>query len=111
MDSEQEARARRRAQLKLAGGAYAVHAHVGPYEGTGKLFSQMRRVTVAKRGLSIDFGRPFVAIYLNDPLLTREMHRRTELCIPVVPMRMPLSSNDDCEQADITRMLTQRHRA
>ena len=49
------------ARQMLAGGAYAVHAHVGPYEGTGKLFSQMRRVTVAKRGLSIDFGRPFVA--------------------------------------------------
>ena len=66
-----------------------------PYEGTGKLFSQMRRVTVAKRGLSIDFGRPFVAIYLNDPTITREMHRRTELCVPVMPVRMPLSSNDD----------------
>jgi hypothetical protein len=39
------------------------------------------------------------------------MHRRTELCIPVVPMRMPLSSNDDSEQADIARMLTERHRA
>jgi hypothetical protein len=25
------------------------------------------------------------------------MHRRTELCIPVLPIRMPLSSNDDQE--------------
>jgi hypothetical protein len=23
------------------------------------------------------------------------MHRRTELCVPVHPVRMPLSSNDD----------------
>jgi hypothetical protein len=59
----------------------------------------MRRDTVVKRGLTIDFGRPYVAIYLNDPRMTREMHRRTELCIPVVPMRMPVSSNDD-EHAD-----------
>ena len=27
--------------------------------------------------------------------MTREMHRRTELCVPVVPIRMPLSGNDD----------------
>ena len=88
-----------------------MHAHVGPYEGTGKLFSQLRRVTVAKRGLSIDFGRPFVAIYLNDPLLTREMHRRTELCIPVVPMRMPLSSNDDVDQANTADAAAPRYKA
>jgi len=88
-----------------------VHAHVGPYENTGEAFSKMRRITVAKRGLSIDFGRPFVAIYLNDPLVTREVHRRTELCIPVMPMRMPLSSNDDSEQADLARVLNERFRA
>ena len=82
-----------------------------PTRDTGEAFSKMRRVTVAKRGLSIDFGRPFVAIYLNDPLVTREMHRRTELCIPVMPMRMPLSSNDDGEQAAIARVLNERHRA
>jgi hypothetical protein len=36
-----------------------------------------------------------MTVYLNDPALTREMHRRTELCVPVLPIRMPLSSNDD----------------
>jgi hypothetical protein len=55
---------------------------------------------VPKRGLSVDYDRPFMAIYLNDPALTREIHRRTELCIPVLPIRMPLSSNDD-QEADI----------
>ena len=48
-----------------------------------------------KRGLSLDYDRPFVTIYLNDPAITREMHRRTELCVPVLPVRMPLSGNDD----------------
>ena len=43
----------------------------------------------------VDYDRPFVAIYLNDPAVTREVHRRTELCVPVLPVRMPLSSNDD----------------
>lgn len=95
----------------LAGGAYAVYAHVGPYENTGEAFSKMRRITVVKRGLSIDVGRPFVAIYLNDPQVTREVHRRTELCVPVIPMRMPLSSNDDVEHLDIARTLARRQRA
>lgn len=79
----------------LRGGAYAVHTHVGAYDGTGAVFSQLRREVVPKRGLSIDYDRPFVAIYLNDPMMTREVHRRTELCVPVIPIRMPLSSNDD----------------
>ena len=38
-----------------------------------------------------------MTIYLNDPSVTREMHRRTELCVPVLPIRMPLSGNDDIE--------------
>ena len=46
----------------------------------------------------VDYDRPFVAIYLNDPAITREMHRRTELCVPVLPVRMPLSSNDDDDE-------------
>ena len=31
--------------------------------------------------------------------ITREMHRRTELCVPVMPIRMPLSGNDDIEDS------------
>jgi hypothetical protein len=50
---------------------------------------------VPKRGLSLDYERPFLTIFLNDPSITREMHRRTELCVPVFPVKMPLSSNDD----------------
>jgi AraC family transcriptional regulator len=79
----------------LPGGAYAVHTHVGSYGEIGELFSHLHREIVPKRGLSLDLERPFVTIYLNDPSITREMHRRTELCVPVLPVRMPLSSNDD----------------
>jgi AraC family transcriptional regulator len=90
----------------LPGGAYAVHTHVGSYAEIGGLFSRLHSEIVPKRGLSLDYDRPFVTIYLNDPSITREMHRRTELCVPVLPVRMPLSSNDDeavhsGDQADI----------
>lgn len=79
----------------LPGGAYAVHIHIGSYAGTGELLSQLRIEIVPRRGLSIDYDRPFVAVYLNDPMVTREMHRRTELCVPVLPVRMPLATKDD----------------
>ena len=79
----------------LPGGAYAVHTHVGAYAEIGPLLSRLHSEIVPKRGLSLDYDRPFVTIYLNDPAITREMHRRTELCVPVLPVRMPLSSNDD----------------
>jgi AraC family transcriptional regulator len=83
----------------LPGGAYAVQTHVGGYAEAGEVFSELHREIVPKRGLSVDYDRPFLAIYLNDPMITREVHRRTELCIPVLPVRMPLSSNDDGEVA------------
>jgi hypothetical protein len=54
---------------------------------------------VPKRALSVDYDRPFMAIHLNDPAITREVHRRTELCVPVVPIPMPLASNDDLREA------------
>jgi AraC family transcriptional regulator len=79
----------------LPGGAYAVQTHVGSYGDAGGLFSLLHREIVPKRGLCVDYDRPFVAIYLNDPAVTREVHRRTELCVPVLPVRMPFSSNDD----------------
>ncbi len=81
----------------LPGGSYAVHTHVGSYAATGELFSLLQRDIVPKRGLTIDHDRPFLAVYLNDPDVTREMHRRTELCVPVLPVQMPMPScgNDD----------------
>jgi AraC family transcriptional regulator len=91
----------------LPGGAYAVHTHVGPYDQMGDIMSKLHTSLVQKRGLSVDYDRSFMTIYLNDPALTREMHRRTELCIPVLPIRMPLSGNDDHEGdlvADIDSM-------
>ena len=85
----------------LPGGAFAVLTHVGSYADAGALFSRLHREIVPKRGLAVDYDRPFVAIYLNDPTVTREVHRRTELCVPVIPVRMPLSCNDD-EDANVS---------
>ena len=78
----------------LPGGTYAVHTHVGAIEATGALFSDLYRNEIPARGLTIDEDRPFLAVYLTDPTVTRESHRRTELCVPVLPVRMPLASND-----------------
>ena len=78
----------------LPGGAYAFCTHVGSYHAIGDMFSQMRRSMVAARGLKVDGHRPFLAIYLNDPLVTREAHLRTDICVPVVPIQVPLATND-----------------
>lgn len=78
----------------LPGGAYAVQAHVGPYVDEGQLFSILHRDLVPRRGLSVDFCRPFDAVYLNNPAVTPSVHRRTELCVPVLPIPMMAPSND-----------------
>jgi AraC family transcriptional regulator len=109
LDEEPEAGIRRQT---LAGGAYAVHTHVGSYEQAGELLSHLHSEVLPKRALSVDYDRPFMAIYLNDPKITREMHRRTELCVPVHPIRMPLAGNDDgaeaCDIAAVARRVAQR---
>jgi AraC family transcriptional regulator len=89
----------------LPGGAYAVHTHVGSYAEAGQVLSQLHRNIVPKRGLSVDYDRQFLAVYLNDPAITREVHRRTELCVPVLPVRMPLWSNDDEHALDGTELV------
>ncbi len=79
----------------IGGGTYAVRTHVGSYGTLGGLFSQLHRELVPKQGLSVDYDRAFMAIHLNDPLTTPEVHRRTELCVPVVPL--PVSMPDDAD--------------
>ena len=93
----------------LPGGAFAVHIHVGSYEEAGPLLSRLCNEVVPKRALTVDHERPLVAVYLNDPQITRELHRRTELCIPVMPIPMPLATNDEGQEgydiAEIARRI------
>jgi AraC family transcriptional regulator len=79
----------------LPGGAYAVHVHVGSYGAIGQLFSELHREWVPKQGMKADYDRPFLAIHLNDPVMTREAHRRTELCVPVMPLALAAGEADD----------------
>jgi DNA gyrase inhibitor GyrI len=84
----------------IQGGAFAVHTHVGRYDEAGEMFSHLHGKVVPERGLSVDYDRPFVAIYLNDPHVTREVHRRTELCVPVFALPVPANSNEGNTEAD-----------
>ena len=88
----------------LPGGSYAVYTHVGALEGAGDLFSELYRKEIPARGLTIDEERPFLATYLTDPLVTREMHRRSEVCVPIYPLPTLLAGNDDTFlEAQLTR--------
>jgi AraC family transcriptional regulator len=83
----------------LPGGACAVCTHTGSYANTAQLFSALHSEIVPKRGLKVDYDRPFMVVYLNDPLITCERYWRTELCIPVLPIPMAIATNDDSRQA------------
>lgn len=85
------------ARQVLGGGTHAIHTHVGSYGGLGNLMSELHRDFVPRQGLTVDYDRPFMAIHLNDPLLTREVHRRTELCVPVMPLPLAIGDNSACE--------------
>ena len=89
----------------LSGGTYGVHTHVGGYQQMGEAFSGLHRNWVPKQGLAVDYDRPFMAIHLNDPHVTREMHRRTELCIPVLPISVALPAENTVTDEDIVSPL------
>jgi len=84
----------------LQGGAYAVQTHVGSCAHLGQLYAQLHREIVPKRGLCADYDRPFITIYLNDPTVTREVHRRVELCVPVLPVRMTFPSDEEAAASE-----------
>lgn len=88
----------------LPAGTWAVHTHVGAYEGAGDVISRLHCDLVPKRGLTVDYDRPFMAVYLNDPRVTREVYRRTELCIPIVPIPMELAGNNDSHGCDVAAL-------
>ena len=80
----------------LPGGAYAVHTHVGSYAEAGQVFSQLHRDIVPKRGLSRRL-RPAVhgrSISTIPPSRARCIAAPSCAC-RCMPVRMPLSSNDD----------------
>lgn len=85
----------------LAGGGYAVHTHVGSHEETGQIFSIMRRKVVAERGLTVDFHRPFMRIYLTDPTITAGVLCRTSICVPVLPISFPIAGNDSAPSIEV----------
>ena len=78
----------------LPTGTWAVYTHVGPHREAGDVISTLHGDLIPKRGFSFDYDRPILAVYLNDPRVTREAHRRTELCIPVIPIPALVASND-----------------
>jgi hypothetical protein len=65
-----------------------------------RVISTLHRDLVPKRGLTVDCDRPFMAVFLNDPRVTSEVHRRTELCIPVVAIPMTLAGNSESQVYD-----------
>jgi AraC family transcriptional regulator len=85
----------------LAGGAYAVHGHEGSDDETWHLFSRLYGDIVPKQGLSVDQSRPFVAMYLSPSAHTGQVDRRTELCVPILPIGLPLLSHRG--SADLVR--------
>ena len=67
----------------LPGGAFAAYSHVGSHVEIPRLFSQLHRDWVPRRGLSVDYGRPFIEIYKSDPAKIAAGERVTELLVPV----------------------------
>jgi AraC family transcriptional regulator len=78
----------------LPGGSYASCTYFGVYNPLGAMFSPLHHNAIAKRGLRVDYERAFMAIYLHDPITSRGAYRRTEVCVPVSPIRMPVAGND-----------------
>ncbi|HVY42470.1 MAG TPA: GyrI-like domain-containing protein [Hyphomicrobiaceae bacterium] len=70
----------------VPGGAYVVHRHKGRHRTLRAGFSYMHRKWVPGHGLQVDPRRPYLEVYLNDPVSTPATELMTDLCVPVFPI-------------------------
>jgi AraC family transcriptional regulator len=66
----------------LAGGRYAIAAHVGPYSGLGPAWGRFM-AAIEALGLEVDDQRPCFEVYENDPDHVDESRLVTVLHQPV----------------------------
>ena len=60
----------------LPTGTWAVYTHVGPHREAGNVISTLLGDLIPKRGLTVDYDRTILAVYLNDPRVTRDVLAR-----------------------------------
>jgi len=67
----------------VPGGRYAIHRMIGPYQRMPQLFKAMHEEWYPQSGELLDFMRPFLEIYVNDPGSVPPEEYITDLCLPL----------------------------
>lgn len=70
-------------KMKLAGGKYAVYTMQGSYQNMPDIFAKLKNEWLPDSGYCLDFTRPFLEIYLNDPCEVEEKDYLTDLHLPI----------------------------
>ncbi len=69
---------------KLPGGAFARVRHVGDYANLRESVALVRDQWLPQQGnLMLDSGRPFLFVYLDDPVKKETSKLRSDVCVPV----------------------------
>lgn len=69
---------------KLPSGAFARKRYVGPYDGIGDAFSEMREHWEKASDVVLDARRPLLTVYLNNPRVLAVKDLKADLCVPVI---------------------------
>jgi len=67
----------------IAGGDYAVHLHVGPYENLHATYRRLYGEWLPSSGREVR-SAPSLEVYLDDPKTTPPAKLRTEVCVPLL---------------------------
>lgn len=68
---------------RIPGGRYAIYRMIGPYQQMPDAFSAMHCKWLPESGEVLDFMRPFLEIYVNDPGAVPPEEYITDLCLPL----------------------------
>ena len=69
--------------MTIPGGVYAVHCMRGAYSNMSATFQRLQTEWLPASGRAIDYSRPFLEIYLNDPGKVAEADLQTDICLPL----------------------------
>ncbi len=70
--------------MQLKGGKYAIYTMKGPYQKMPEIFAKLKEEWLPSTQYQLDFYRPFLEIYLNDPTQTKEEDYLTDLHLPLL---------------------------
>ena len=70
--------------MQIKGGTYGIYTMKGPYHNMPQAFAKLKNEWLPSTDHQVDFSRPLLEVYLNDPSKVSEDEYLTDLHLPLL---------------------------